>query len=54
MKFVRLLRAVLRELFDEAAYERFCVREKLRTGRESYAKFLDETASPNRKKIRCC
>ena len=27
MRVFRLLRALLREIFDEAAYERFCVRE---------------------------
>lgn len=54
MKFLRLLRAVLREIFDEAAYERFCAHKEVVASRESYAKFLDETALPGTKKIRCC
>jgi hypothetical protein len=54
MTFLLLIRAVLREIFDEAAYERFCVRERIGDGRESYAKFLDENASIARSKVRCC
>jgi len=54
MKFLRLIRAVLREIFEEATYERFCVREGLGAGRESYAKFLEENVSSARSKLRCC
>jgi hypothetical protein len=54
MTFLRLIRAVLREIFDEAAYERFCIGGGLIAGRESYAKFLDERASAARRKLRCC
>jgi hypothetical protein len=54
MTFLRLIRAVLREIFDEAAYERFCAREQIGDGRESYAKFLDENDSTARSKVRCC
>jgi hypothetical protein len=54
MRILRLLRAVLREIFDEAAYERFCMRAGLGASRESYAKFLDENASSARTKVRCC
>ena len=54
MRFLRLIREMLQEIFEEAAYERFCVREELGNGRESYAKFLDENASSARSKLRCC
>jgi DNA-directed RNA polymerase subunit N (RpoN/RPB10) len=54
MKFYYLIRAMLREIFDEAAYERFCRRRGLIAGQESYAKFVDENASPARSKLRCC
>ena len=54
MRVLRLLRAVLREIFEEAAYERFCIRGGLGAGRESYARFLDENASSARTKVRCC
>jgi len=52
MRFFRLLHEILREIFDEAAYERFCVREQLTTGPESYTRFL--THSGKRIKLRCC
>ncbi len=54
MRFLRLLRAVLREIFDEAAYERFCARERIGDCRASYAKFLNENASSGPIKLRCC
>ena len=54
MTFLRLVRAVLREIFDEAAYERFCRRTGFIVGQQSYAKFLDENASLARSKLRCC
>jgi hypothetical protein len=54
MRVLRLIRAVLREIFEEAAYERFCRRTGLIVGQQSYAKFLDEDASPARSKFRCC
>ena len=54
MNLFYLIRTVLREIFDEAAYQRFCAREQIGYGRESYAKFLDEKASSARSKIRCC
>lgn len=52
MRFFRLLHEILREIFDEAAYERFCVREQLATGPDSYARFL--TQSGKQIKPRCC
>jgi hypothetical protein len=54
MKFLSILRAVLREVFEEAAYERFCARESIGIGRESYARFLRETEHARRKKVSCC
>lgn len=52
MKLIRLLHEILREIFDEAAYERFCLREQLTAGPESYARFL--THSGKHIKPRCC
>ena len=54
MKFFRLLSATLREIFQESAYDRFCAREKVSRGKESYAQFLRESASAENKIIRCC
>jgi hypothetical protein len=52
MRFLRLIRAVLREIFEEAAYERFCVEHRSPPGRSSYAKFLNR--SDGAAKLRCC
>jgi hypothetical protein len=55
MKFFGLIRAILREVFDESAYERFCVRENAEVSRESYANFLREDGQARSKKVvRCC
>jgi hypothetical protein len=54
MKFFRTVRAVLREVFEEAAYERFCARQGIAVGRESYALFLEATDQAKQKKVRCC
>lgn len=50
MKIIRVLRAILREIFEESAYERFCAREGVARGRESYAAFV----RGRRMKVRCC
>ena len=50
MKVIRLLPAILREIFEESAYERFCVTERLAPGRESYSMFVKE----RRVKVKCC
>jgi hypothetical protein len=54
MKFFRILRAVLREIFEESAYERYCARKGVDRNRVSYARFLRDTESSRGKKIRCC
>ena len=54
MKVFRILRAMLREIFEESAYERFCTREGLQRGRESYARFLRELHPPRSVEVRCC
>jgi hypothetical protein len=54
MKFLRILQAVLREIFEESAYERFCASEGVGRSRASYARFLRETEGARGKKIRCC
>jgi len=54
MKYFRLLAAVLREIFEESAYARFCATEGVPRGRASYARFLREWAGQNGVKVRCC
>ena len=41
---------MLREIFDESAYERFCAGQSLPKGRESYALFLQRRPV----KVKCC
>lgn len=50
MRWITVLRDVLREIFEESAYERFCVREGLARGRESYAMFV----RGKRVRVKCC
>ena len=49
----RILLATLREIFDEAAYERFLVRARLESSPDAYAQFWRERdgAKP---RPRCC
>jgi len=54
MKFLSVIKAVLREVFDEAAYERFRIRDKSGISRESYARFLEEADRVREHKARCC
>ena len=50
MRLIRALQAILREIFEESAYERFCTREGLARGRKSYAAFVQS----RRVIIKCC
>ena len=50
MKFLKLCRAILREIFEESAYERFCAREGLARGRASYKIFV----RGGRPRVGCC
>jgi hypothetical protein len=50
MRAWRVIMAVLREIFDESAYERYCVHHGLLRGRDSYATFIRR----QRLKAKCC
>jgi hypothetical protein len=52
MRFFRTIRAILREIFEESAYERFCLRRGVPAGRASYTNFLRETKAGA--KVKCC
>ena len=52
MRYLRQLLAILREIFDETAYKRFCAREGVREGRMSYSDFLRQRERI--KKMSCC
>ncbi len=53
-KATTILRAILREIFDESAYERFLTRRSLPSSREAYAVFLQESEQTRTTKPRCC
>jgi hypothetical protein len=53
MKLLRLLYEILREIFEESAYERFCAKEGVSSGRASYASFLRDRQRV-RTNVRCC
>jgi hypothetical protein len=52
MKFFRIISAILREIFDESAYERFRNRMGVDAGRDSYSQFLREREQI--KNMKCC
>ena len=51
VKILRTLMAMLREIFDEAAFVRYCAREQVKPSRISYARFVREAKAPP---VRCC
>ena len=53
-KMLQIVVATLREIFDEAAYERFLRRRALKAGRASYREFLAESRELRERKPRCC
>ena len=52
-KIVRILLAILREIFDESAYTRFLHRNQIGSSPEAYAAFWHERQT-NPPKPRCC
>ena len=51
---VRTLLAVLREIFDESAYERYLARHHLQNSPRAYAAFLREQSARKAARPRCC
>ena len=54
MRFLKLLWATLREIFDEAAYDRFLASHQLTSSRDSYSHFLRDRRSTQERRPRCC
>ena len=54
VKAVQILMATLREIFDEAAYERFLTRTQMRSSAKAYAAFRDEFEEAKTRKPKCC
>ncbi|HET9285809.1 MAG TPA: CstA-like transporter-associated (seleno)protein [Candidatus Angelobacter sp.] len=50
----KILRSILREIFDESAYDRFLQRTKTSHSVESYRAFMRERESAAAQKPRCC
>jgi hypothetical protein len=49
-----IVAAVLREIFDEAAYARFLEKQGAVSSREAYAQFLRESEGARVRRARCC
>jgi hypothetical protein len=49
-----LIWAVLREIFDESAYERFLLRASSAPSRESYCAFMHEKEAAIAERPKCC
>ena len=52
--FFRIAATALREIFDEAAYQRFLARTGQPSTRAAYAGFLRERAAQQERRPRCC
>ena len=53
-RILRTLLAALREIFDEAAYQRFLKRASLASSPQAYAEFLREQETISNPRPRCC
>jgi hypothetical protein len=53
-KAVRLFLSTLREIFDEAAYERFLRRSRMVSSTEAYAAFRTELEAARTRRPKCC
>ena len=51
---LHILLATLREIFDEAAYDRFLQQKRIPSSSAAYAQFLRERESGSRPRARCC
>jgi len=53
-RFLALLLATLREIFDESSYERFLEQKQLASSAASYAEFCREREPGQLRRPRCC
>jgi hypothetical protein len=54
LKAARILLATLREIFDEAAYERFLSRTQRASSAKAYAAFCGEFEDAKTRQPKCC
>lgn len=53
-KAASIVLATLREIFDEAAYERFLSRKRMRSSPTAYAAFRQEFEEAKTRRPKCC
>jgi len=53
-KLASVVVAILREIFDESAYQRFLARHSLASSVTAYASFLRESEQARARRPRCC
>jgi len=53
-KTFRILRAMLREIFDESAYDRFLRRKQIASSPGAYAAFRREFEEAKTRRPKCC
>jgi hypothetical protein len=46
--------AILQEIFDESAYQRFLIRKELQSSSQAYAMFSQENEQAKSRRPRCC
>jgi hypothetical protein len=49
-----LIQAILQEIFDESAYQRFLDRTRLQSSSNAYATFRKENEQAKSRRPRCC
>jgi hypothetical protein len=54
VKAARIMMATLREIFDEAAYERFLSRAQMPSSPVAYAAFRQEFEESKARRPKCC
>jgi hypothetical protein len=54
LQSLAVLRAMLKEIFEESAYARFLERHGISSSREAYARFLRESEAARVRRPRCC
>jgi len=54
VKAVRIVVATLREIFDEAAYDRFLLRKQMASSPKAYAAFRQEFEDAKMRRPKCC
>jgi hypothetical protein len=54
LEATRIALATLREIFDEAAYERFLRRSRMISSTEAYAAFREEFEAAKASRPKCC